>query len=301
MSDPKGISICIPIYNQDVRKLIQTLFSQSTQLPYAIEIRCYDDCSNEEFKSINKEIIPFKGVIYKELDKNIGRSKIRNLLARESAYSHLLFLDCDSQVTQSSFLFNYATYLNHDVVIGGRIYPLSPPSKEYILHWKMGKLKEEANAAQRSLAPYENFMSNNFLIRKELFLQITMDENLKGYGHEDTKFGYELGENNIEIIHIDNSVVHENLDNTEDFLNKTAEGIKNFYKILKEGYGKRTKLAKSYTLIHSLLLTSLYLFIYSLLSKKIQKNLRSISPSPVYFDMYKLYLLFKEEKLATKK
>jgi len=301
MSDQKGISICIPIYNQDIRKLIQTLFLQSTSLTFPIEIRCYDDYSNSHFKSVNQEIIQLNGIIYKELDKNIGRSKIRNLLARESVYSHLLFLDCDSQVTESSFLSNYCTYLDQDVVVGGRIYPITPPSMEYVLHWKMGKLKEESDAAERSDAPNESFMSNNFLIRKELFIQITMDENLNGYGHEDTKFGYELRENNIKITHIDNPVVHEKLDNTDDYLNKTAEGIKNFYLILKDGYGTNTKLAKAYFLIQTLFLTPLYIFLYSILSKKVEKNLRSGSPSPLCFDLYKLYLLLTEAKLASKK
>jgi hypothetical protein len=212
-------------------------------------------------------------------------------------HSHLLFLDCDSQITQHNFLSNYSSYLDKDVVVGGRIYPLKPPSKDYILHWKMGKIKEESNASQRSISPYESFMSNNFLIRKELFLKISMDESLKGYGHEDTKFGYELRENNIQIIHIDNPVVHEKLDNTEEFLTKTAEGIKNFYRILKEGFGRDTKLAKSYLLLNSFFLKSFYLFTYQLFSKKIQKNLRSSSPSSFYFDMYKLYLILLEDKL----
>ena len=46
------------------------------------------------------------------------------------------------------------------------------------------------------------------MISKTCFEQISFNEDLQGYGHEDTLFGYELDKKNIQIHHLDNPVLN---------------------------------------------------------------------------------------------
>jgi hypothetical protein len=294
MSDPKGISILIPVFNNDIRPLVFSLLKQAQILSIPFEIRCYDDFSPTEIKNINREISSLSHIIYLELKKNIGRSRIRNKLATDALYNHLLFLDCDSEIHKETFLHDYTNYLSEDVIIGGRIYTPKPVSRDSILHWKAGKEKEERSLEERISKPYHSFMTNNFMIRKSVYFEIKLDETLEGYGHEDTKFGYELQKRNIRITHIDNPVIHGQLDSNTEFLSKTKQGVKNFSKLLDQGYGVDSKLFKSYSLVKKLRLTGIFKWNYHFNQKMIEGNLNSSDPSLLYFDLYKLYHLLEE-------
>jgi len=69
------ISVCIPVYNFNISELVNVIKDQITDFDF--ELIVIDDASDENFKSDNKKILDF--CKYIELDKNIGRSKIRNL------------------------------------------------------------------------------------------------------------------------------------------------------------------------------------------------------------------------------
>jgi GT2 family glycosyltransferase len=295
MSKIQEISILIPVYNNDVRVLVKTLSQQAQALQLTFEILCFDDAStNSTIKEINKSTAEIPGVTYKELPFNIGRSKIRNLLAKEAQFENLLFLDSDSAIDNPSFLNNYLPYFSKEVVIGGRKY--SPYfAQDYSLHYKVGLAKETRVLNKLSQNESLGFMSNNFLIPKSIYLKIGMDESLSGYGHEDTKFGYQLEKYKISIIHIDNPIIHEGLDNNEDFISKTIEGVKNFYKITLEGYGHETKLFKTFKVIKTLHLKPVFILFYKVLSRKINKNLRSKNPSLFFFDLLKLKTLLEQK------
>jgi len=75
-------------------------------------------------------------------------------------------------------------------------------------------------------------MSHNFLIRKDLFSEIHFHEELSGYGHEDTLFGFELLMAGKRIEHIENPVLHGALATNAEFLRKTKSGIQNLVRIL---------------------------------------------------------------------
>src|SRR4030042_667421 len=99
------ISICIPVYNFDVTSLVSELSEQVKSLPKPYEVIIIDDCSDNKFKAINRNVC--KSFIYIELEENIGRSKIRNLFLRYAKYGYLLFIDCDSIIESSDFLLKY--------------------------------------------------------------------------------------------------------------------------------------------------------------------------------------------------
>src|ERR1044071_5613337 len=101
------LSILIPVYNFDVTGLAASLQASETNIPF--EIICLDDGSAPMFKAINKKIAGLENIIYEELPQNIGRSKIRNLLAERAKYEYLLFLDCDSTAVSGRFLSSYVS------------------------------------------------------------------------------------------------------------------------------------------------------------------------------------------------
>ncbi len=225
------LSICIPIYNYDMNKLVGTLHRQATDLDKDIEILLIDDCSDKAFQEKNRELSRLEFVRYEELTQNIGRSRIRNLLSKKAKFDHLLFLDCDSEVPDADYLKRYLDCINDRstavVVYGGRTYHDVPESNAYRLHWIFGSNREVRSANDRSKNPWQSFMSNNFLIHKQILSLIPFNEKLAGYGHEDTLLGYELKKQGIPIQHIENPLLHAGLETAEEFLEKTGQGLHN--------------------------------------------------------------------------
>ncbi len=78
------LSVLIPVFNEDIRNLVNDLNNQLVELGFIFEIRVYDDGSHENIRDLNKEIASNDSIIYEELPKNIGRSAIRNKLAKEA-------------------------------------------------------------------------------------------------------------------------------------------------------------------------------------------------------------------------
>ncbi len=295
MSGTKGLSILIPVYNYEVLNLVLNLRSQAEKLEIPYEIRCYDDFSDEKYKAKNRSLMKLGNVTYKELPKNLGRSRIRNRLAFEAHYSSLLFIDCDSKINSENYLEKYLVKaFTHDVVFGGTEYATELLNPKHSLRWKYGRKREEIEAKERKLNPYDHITFNNIFVSKELFLGQRLDETIMTYGHEDTKFGYQLKAKNIPVAHINNPVEHIGLEPNRQYLDKTAEGVKNLYKILQEDIGKETRLYKSFSFLRKFALTSVFKFFYSTFRKRIEKNLTSADPRLFYFDLYKLHLIVEE-------
>src|ERR1035437_10178864 len=96
------LSICIPVYNYDVTMLVQILYQQAGELQIVFEIICIDDCSKEEYRKVNEQVITYAK--YVQLHQNIGRAKIRNLFLEYVHFKYLLFLDCDSEIISDDFV-----------------------------------------------------------------------------------------------------------------------------------------------------------------------------------------------------
>lgn len=302
MSGNKGLSILIPIYNYHVRSLVEELKSQAKLLDIPFEIRCYDDLSSAAFRKANKSIAKIEEVTYTELPYNLGRSKIRNKMAEEAQFDSLLFIDCDSKINQDQYIQQYLVKaFTHDVVFGGTEYAEELVDPTHSLRWKYGRKREVRDADTRSQAPYESITFNNIFINKSVFLNNKLDENITSYGHEDTKFGFELKQHNIQIAHINNPVEHIGLEPNEAYLDKTVEGVKNLYKIAHEFEVIETKLLKTFSLIKRLSLSSLFRMSYNIFKNRIEKNLQSNNPKLFYFDMFKLNLILVEDSKAGKK
>lgn len=227
------ISICIPVYNFKVVDLVQKLSVQSKSLDVPSEIILIDDCSDDIFKKENAKTCERE--IYIRLEKNIGRAAIRNLFLNYSQYDHLLFLDCDSVILSDDFLSNYVKAIKENsgkVLCGGSEYQKLPPERSKMLRWKYGIIKESKPADVRKRNPYKSFLTNNFIINREIFKEVQFDDSLVNYGHEDTLFGYELKRRNIEIIHVNNPVLNDNLENNAKYIINTENAISNLMQIL---------------------------------------------------------------------
>lgn len=225
------ISICIPVFNYNVRDLLTELERQIQSAGIPIEIILIDDASDAEFRDLNKESCLKHRYI--ELNENVGRASIRNLFLQYAGFNYLLFLDCDSRVGHDDFLKKYLQLLPDcpDVVCGGRIYQAEKPGFDFRLRWNYGRLKESRPAERRNVFPFRSFMTNNFMIKKELMSKIRFDERLSTYGHEDTLFGYALKKHGAEIVHINNPVINGDHETNKEFLLKTKAGIQNLVRI----------------------------------------------------------------------
>ena len=93
-------------------------------------------------------------------------------------------------------------------------------------------------------------MTNNFISPKAIMKKIPFNEELIKYGHEDTFFGYELKKNYIKIIHINNPVIHLNLETNLKFIEKTKHSIENLI-LLKTKYPEFIEYSKLLTIINS--------------------------------------------------
>ena len=128
------LSVLVPIYNFDSRKLVSQLVNQCDKQKILFEINAGDALTLaqlEKFKLINRSMIGHYGVSYIEMPENYGRAKIRNKLAQNARFENLLFLDCDSKIGHKSFIKKYLTHLNAaDVIAGGRKYRNTKPKNK---------------------------------------------------------------------------------------------------------------------------------------------------------------------------
>ncbi len=223
------LSILIPVYNHAISKLVTELHDQCARAKIQFEILVFDDFSKQKYKDVNKEIENLLGVNYLEMGSNLGRSKIRNKLAKTAFYPNLLFLDSDSKVSSRNFIKNYLPYINtQQAICGGRIYKnKKPKSNSKLLHWTYGTKRESLTAKKRQKKASAYFHTNNFLIARDIILKHSFDETVDGYGYEDLLFAHVLESQNIPVLHIDNPVVHGKLETNTEFLEKHSKAVSN--------------------------------------------------------------------------
>ena len=292
------ISILIPAYNYNITNLVSDLYQQAVETYIDFEIIVMEDGS-KLYVEENRKVNEFKFCRQIVLDENIGRSAIRNKLADEAKYDHLLFLDCDAKLNSIHFVEKYISFCREEcIVLGGRIYDEEYTDPRFSLIIKYGKNRERndnRNLKHRQKNPM--FTTPNFLISKSIFNKIRFDETIKGYGHEDTIFGIKLHQMQINFIFIDNPVVHIGLENNEIFILKTENAISNLLNLYQSGkYPSliiESKLIHHYLIFKKLHITGILAFKYKLLHKFIQRQLCSSNPSLFLFDIYKLLFLCK--------
>lgn len=284
------LSICIPVHNYDIRRLILDLEKQIQDSDIETEINILDDGSKNEYRKLNYEVTSNKAVNYKE-QNNQGRSITRNKLGDMSSGSHIIFIDCDCLVPEN-YLDNYSSSCEHDVVIGGLQYGDKPQRRALLLRWNYGIKREmKIDYSTNKLS----FLSSNFMIRKSIFKLIRFDSNFNTYGHEDTMLGIQLRKNNIKITQIQNPVVHLGLEPSNTFLNKTEEALRNFLTLfnnINHEELENNKLSLLLRLKTPTFLNWIISRIFIINRPFLRWMMKDILPSIKLFDYYKFLFIF---------
>ncbi|MCL7753603.1 glycosyltransferase family 2 protein [Polaribacter sp. Z022] len=283
------LSILIASYNRNVVQLIEELNCQLINSKIDFEIICFDDASNSKENLANQIINNLPFCSFQSLQKNIGRSAIRNLLASKAKYKWLLFLDADVLPTSSTFISNYLQEIKktkYAVFLGGIKY--RDIDNKNLLRWKFGKQSEEISIIDRTKNPYKYFFTANFLIDKTTFESVKFNEDLLEYGYEDLLFSKELYSKNVKIKQTKNEVFHLGIDENLAFLSKTKKAILNLHILLQKGLLKEedTNLTKVYFKYKSF-----GLFRFLNLFSDVLEKLALKKSSVFYYNLFRLVYL----------
>lgn len=287
------ITVCIPVYNADVRVLARQLSGMAASSGIAVELLFFDDFSEARFRAVNREIMEIRGVVYHEGERNMGRSALRNYLGKIASHPWLLFMDADCLPVSGNFLKSYAAETGENrVICGGTRYSDEPPAGEKLLRWTYGKAREALTAAQRSAKNSFAITANNFMIRKETLAAISFRESIREYGHEDTVLGYDLSTAAIPIGHIDNPVYHTGLEASAVYLEKTRTAIDNLVKISEEEvtdpvFIKGSGLLRTGSKLRKTGLLPVVAWFFRMGEPLIRKNLTGPHPRLFLFDLYR--------------
>lgn len=295
-----SLSACIPVYNQDVRPLIDALKAQSLTAPMPVDILVADDGSDDFFRNVNKNHAMQAGVRYFQLDRNEGRSFVRNFLGSECKTGHILFLDGDSVIESPDFLGRYAGLISQYpacVLCGGTYFRQLRPDRSTALHYKYGTKVVAHLHSKKDRRGRFHFMSSNFVMPADLFRSVGFDLRLRGYGHEDTVFGYELDKRNIPVMGVDNAVLHDDLDTNEIFLDKIRQSVRNLKLMQADGDYREAlssvRLVRIAEKLRAVYMSGVYRRIFRWIEKPVLRNLQGGRPSLFLLQLYKLYLMLK--------
>jgi glycosyltransferase involved in cell wall biosynthesis len=303
------ISLLIPVFDYDIIALVHSMKDAMNKVPEFYEILIGDDGSSAEYRKKYRSL-EAENVKVISSKKNIGRAAIRNRLALEAKGDFLIFIDADVMVpgTAEAYMLKWLPFLNNSrVICGGTLYHDSVPGDpDKLLRWKYGKWREQKSAAERNKHPHAGFSTFNVLIEKSVFSKIRFNEELKQYGHEDTLLGYQLKKAGINILHIDNGLMHEGLESNRDFLNKTKLGIENLSKLFdkvtdKKSFSETVLMLKIYNKLRLLGLTRILAAIFIRYRDKMEIRLDSSNISLLLFAFYKMSMFCTYREIHTRK
>lgn len=285
------LSVLIPNRNYDCRRLVPALLHEIEEHSLACEIIVGEDGSSPEWLAVNAPLANHPCCRIISNAHNIGRAENRNILAQNAIGEHLLFIDSDAVVERRGFLSAYIEALKRsDVVCGGLYHSEEQPSEECTLRYKYEKnADKKRSAAERGKAPYDNFSTFSFAIRKELFLSIGFDKSITQYGYEDTLFGHELKRRGIPVTHIDNPLLHNGIESNTIYLEKIEKSIETLSAI--KDRLNETPLLRCFGLLQRMRLIRVTAFLWDVSRPLLRCNLLGRHPSLTLLDFYKLGLL----------
>ena len=282
------LSVLIPTYNYNARALVLAIVDHAKAEHIESEVLVGDDASTCETAWMD-EVAHEDGVRVIHAPNNLGRARIRNLLAEEAQGKWLLFVDADAVVPEGFSLKKYidAGY-RAPVVCGGLYHPHKNPNPEATLRYKYERHADRHRSAEiRERTPHRKLATFNLLVRRDVFMNIRFDERCLEYGYEDALFGIQLGEMGIAIAHIDNPLIHVGFDSNADYLAKTETAMRTLRRIahfMPRDYGIMGAVYK----LQRWHLTWVIRLFYKLFRKPMRANLLSHHPSLLIFKLYKL-------------
>ena len=282
----RSLSILIPMYNGDCRPLAAELNRQAQAVAgLDYELLVIDDASTDKQQVERcREISQWPHCRFIALEENIGRARIRNLLASQARYEWLLFLDCDMTIDNPSFL---QTYLDAegDVVYGG--YKVGEADRSCLRYIYEKACEQDHTAEKRRLQPYQHFHTANFLVSRDIMLDHPFDQEFRSYGYEDVLFGKQLRQANIAISHIENPTGFYTFEDNASFVSKTEEGLHTLHQHSQQlrGYSQMLTFAEG---IHLAPVRWLMRLWHRLFGPIERRNLCGQKPCLRLFKLYKL-------------
>ena len=274
------------MYNGDCRPLAAELNRQAQAIVgLDYELLVIEDGSTDK-QQVEQcwEISKWPNCRFMALEENIGRARIRNLLASLARYEWLLFLDCDMTIDGPSFL---QTYLNAegDVIYGG--YKVGEADRSCLRYLYEKACEHEHTAEQRRLRPYQHFHTANFLVRHDIMLAHPFDQQFHSYGYEDVLFGKQLRQADIAISHIDNPAGFYTFEDNASFVSKTEEGLRTLHQHSQQlrGYSQMLTFVEGIHIAPVRWFIRLWHWLFGRLERK---NLCGMKPSLRLFKLYKL-------------
>ncbi len=294
------VSVLIPVRNQDARPFVRQLLSLERP-GIELEILLADDASQPPFGKWHQSLEGEHVRVFL-LERNLGRAGVRNFLARQARSPWLLFADADSAVVHPDFLLRYARAARQaPVVVGGTAYAEAPPVEPALrLRWHYGRHREQQTASARRRRPWASFRTHNFLIHKAAFEKAGgFDEQVRAYGHEDTLFGESLRRMGIEVLHIDNPLLHTGLEPASAFLDKSRQAVATLVEWEQSGKAVPTRLGAA-AARQGWLLAALPDRILAKAEARLVRYLVATDlPRLVAFDLLKLVWYEQEKRRAT--
>jgi glycosyltransferase involved in cell wall biosynthesis len=303
------ISLLIPVFDYDIVALVYSMKDAMGKVPEFYEIIIGDDGSSTEYREKYRSL-QAENVKVISSKKNIGRAAIRNRLALEAKGDFILFIDADVVLpgTAEAYILKWLPFMETSrVICGGILYhDGAPGDPDKLLRWKFGKWREQKSAVERNKHPHAGFSTFNVLIEKSVFSKIRFNEELKQYGHEDTLLGYQLKKAGIDILHIDNGLIHEGLESNRDFLNKTKLGIENLSKLFdkvtdKKAFSETVRVLGIYNKLKFLGLTRIMAAIFIKYRDRMEIRLDSSDISLLLFAFYKMSMFCTYREIHTRK
>lgn len=290
------LSILIRSFDNPLIDIVSVLHAECQFLDIEFEILISDDDPNGKNLD-HQKLSRLPMVNYWKNSKNLGRSNNLNKLIRKSKFDIVLLMDADVIPLKPDFIKVYleTSKSNGIVAYGGLAYEKNPPEASELLRWTYGH-KEEAKPAnlRQSRYPY-NILVSNLLIKKSEFEQPIFNTELNTYGYEDLVFSEFLKEHEIDVLQIDNPVIHKGLETSMVFLQKTETALDNLVGLIQKGTLSQEATSLS-TLYFKLKRYRLNVVIYKFLNvieRALKSNLVSKKPSLIYFKLYKLYYFSK--------
>jgi len=285
------LSILIPEYNCDCTRLVRDLADQCLQEKIDYEILVLDDAS-PVFPPENHALPTIPGCALTFNDVNIGLARCRNRLARMANYDLLLILDSDLQVFDNLFIKRYLNVLGKATVIsGGVVCSKEKPEAARMLRWKYSLKRESLSAEVHNRNPWRSFFSSNILMEKSVNELIPYDEQFQDYGHEDTIMGYRLKTHGVNVLYIDNPLLHLGIDRSDRYLAKSILAVEKFLDapaFKSDELVQEVRIFRVYLLVKKMHLDGLLAFKFRLLEKCMHKQLCGSHPSLLIFDFYRL-------------
>ena len=285
------LSILIPTYNYSVFELANVLNKQAINSKIEFEIIVLDDGSIK-FHEENNKINEIEFCSYEVLKNNIGRSAIRNLLAKKANFDNLLFLDSDTIPIENNFIVNYIIEINkgYEIIYGGIKYQKEKPKKSQMFRWKYGNKREAITVENRIKDPYLRLLTLNFMVKKSVFNKVSFNDTIPNLRHEDTLFSYNLKQNKIRVDHFDNPIYHLGLDEFEVAIKKENESLVALKFLIDEKLipADYISLSKKFYQLKKIQLLFVIIVFYKITKPFLLKNLASKNPSLFIFDIYRL-------------